>query len=413
MIEFGGKGGMMMDMLTPGEQRLDYLIRALPANEKLYLWCYNRKGQLIAASNPDDLLPDLFVHLGAYDKMRAAADRVNTRPLLIGSAVGMQWVLIFQQARNRELMFVIGPVFYQQPDADTVRRVLLPVSSRPKEWIQSLLSHLDEMPVLSFSSFIRYAVMLHNALNNDQLGLDAFMSTDSGEKEITISPDEHRDLNQVYQAENILLTMVRTGDINYRRALQHSINISPGVPVHGKDPLRQAKTSLVVFTTLVSRAAMEGGLSPEIAYPLNNSYIQSIENCFDSGELSALASAMYHDFIYHVHRLHANPNYSQPIQRCCDYIELGLDKKLEISSLAALVGYSDYYLTEKFKKETGQSIHQYIKKARINRAKMLLLSTNQSIQQIADHLAFATPNYFIRCFREEEGVTPAQFRKQK
>ena len=110
MIEFGGKGGMMMDMLTPGEQRLDYLIRALPANEKLYLWCYNRKGQLIAASNPDDLLPDLFVHLGAYDKMRAAADRVNTRPLLIGSAVGMQWVLIFQQARNRELMFVIGPV---------------------------------------------------------------------------------------------------------------------------------------------------------------------------------------------------------------------------------------------------------------------------------------------------------------
>ena len=90
-----------------------------------------------------------------------------------------------------------------------------------------------------------------------------------------------------------------------------------------------------------------------------------------------------------------------------------LDKKLEISSLAALVGYSDYYLTEKFKKETGQSIHQYIKKARINRAKMLLLSTNQSIQQIADHLAFATPNYFIRCFREEEGVTPAQFRKQK
>ena len=75
--------------------------------------------------------------------------------------------------------------------------------------------------------------------------------------------------------------------------------------------------------------------------------------------------------------------------------------------------HSDYYLTEKFKKETGQSIHQYIKKARINRAKMLLLSTNQSIQQIADHLAFATPNYFIRCFREEEGVTPAQFRKQK
>ena len=69
----------------------------------------------------------------------------------------------------------------------------------------------------------------------------------------------------------------------------------------------------MVFTSLVTRAAMEGGLSPEIAYPVGDAYIQAAEDCRDSAELAVLANAMYHDFIYRVHeapaadRLHGHP----------------------------------------------------------------------------------------------------------
>ena len=131
------------------------------------------------------------------------------------------------------------------------------------------------------------------------------------------------------------------------------------MPVQGRDPLRQMKTSIVVFTTLVTRAAMEGGLSPEIAYPLGDSYIQTAEDCQDSGELNSLAHAMYHDFIYRVHQLRANPHCSHAIQKCCDYIELSLDRKIRAKDLAVLVGYTEYYLTEKFKNETGLSVSDY------------------------------------------------------
>ncbi len=120
----------------------------------------------------------------------------------------------------------------------------------------------------------------------------------------------------------------------------------------------------------------------------------------------------YHDFIYRVHYLHANPNYSHAIQKCCDYIELSLDRKIKTADLAALVGYTEYYLTEKFKKETGQSVSQYTKHMRIERAKILLQSTASSVQQISDQLAFNTPNYFIQCFRDVTGSTPAQYRKK-
>ena len=48
---------------------------------------------------------------------------------------------------------------------------------------------------------------------------------------------------------------------------------------------------------------------------------------------------------------------------------------------------------------------------KIDRAKVLLQSTNMSVQEIAERLAFNTPNYFIQCFREQEGMTPAAYRK--
>ena len=59
---------------------------------------------------------------------------------------------------------------------------------------------------------------------------------------------------EIYQSEKAMLEMVRQGDINYFSAFSRSSSLSLGVPVHGKDPLRQMKTSVTVFTTLVTRA---------------------------------------------------------------------------------------------------------------------------------------------------------------
>ena len=136
------------------------------------------------------------------------------------------------------------------------------------------------------------------------------------------------------------------------------------------------------------------------------------EDCRDSGELSAMAHAMYHDFVYRVHYLRMNSNYSYAVQKCCDYIELSMNRKIRTADLAALVGYTEYYLTEKFRKETGKSISAYVKDAKIERAKLMLAATKDPVAKIAETLAFNTPNYFIQCFREKEGITPAQYRKR-
>ena len=133
--------------------------------------------------------------------------------------------------------------------------------------------------------------------------------------------------------------MVRNGDLNYKSALSQSMMISSGVPVSGKDPLRQAKTSTVVFTTMVCRAAIDGGLSPEEAYSLGDSYIQAAENAITYDKVSAIPLLMYDDFVRRVHRCRTNPNLSVPIQTCCDYIEMHTNQKIRAKDLAVLVGY--------------------------------------------------------------------------
>ncbi|HAE16717.1 MAG TPA: hypothetical protein DCG51_09230 [Erysipelotrichaceae bacterium] len=59
-----------------------------------------------------------------------------------------------------------------------------------------------------------------------------------------------------------------------------------------------------------------------------------------------------------------------------------------------------------------QSVSSFIRTAKIERAKTLLKTTVLPIHEIADMLAFNTPNYFIQVFRDITGMSPAQYRKK-
>ena len=389
----------MDQRMTRGEQNLLLLESIISGSEKLYVWCYYADGELVASSCPKEdeaLLDRSFRMLGASDKMLGYTGNTKQKgPFLVGSPIGMQWAVTFETERKRSLIFVVGPVFYAAPSERQLRASLRSFTDSMEEarWSSELIAALPRLPVMPYAVFARYAVMVHNTLTGEQLGPEA-LGSPSPESEFHVSTAGARDREKVYMAERAMLQMVRNGDINYHAVIQRSVNLSPGVPVQ-------------------SGAAMEGGLTPVVTYAGGDSYLKPAVYCRDSGELAALANAMYHDFIYRVHHLRSNPGYSHAIQKCCDYIELSLDRKIRVADLAALVGYTEYYLTEKFKKETGVPVSTYIRFAKVERAKVLLEATNLSVREIAERLAFNTVNYFIQSFRETAGCTPAQYRKKK
>ena len=64
-----------------------------------------------------------------------------------------------------------------------------------------------------------------------------------------------------------------------------------------------------------------------------------------------------------------------------------------------------------FKQLTGTSLSEYISQEKIKKAKQLLSSTNESIQNIAAVTGFDTSQYFSLVFKKMTGVSPSTYRK--
>ena len=98
------------------------------------------------------------------------------------------------------------------------------------------------------------------------------------------------------------------------------------------------------------------------------------------------------------------------VQVMCDYINNHLDDDLSVTHLAEVFNYNQSYISRLFKQVHGEPLSQYIRSARLNRAKTLLKSTNLPIQKIAAQVGFDTVQYFSIVFRKEIGTTPTAFR---
>lgn len=82
-----------------------------------------------------------------------------------------------------------------------------------------------------------------------------------------------------------------------------------------------------------------------------------------------------------------------------------------VSFLGKEMGMSPYYLSDLLKKETGRNTIEHIHFFIIDKAKNKLLSTNQTVSEIAYELGFEYPQHFAKVFKNKTGFSPSQYRK--
>jgi AraC family transcriptional activator of pobA len=81
-----------------------------------------------------------------------------------------------------------------------------------------------------------------------------------------------------------------------------------------------------------------------------------------------------------------------------------------VEHFATQLHYSASYLSDLLKKETGMTMKDYIQQEILEQAKMKLLHTRSSVNEIAYELGFEYPQYFNRLFKTKVGMTPLEFR---
>lgn len=385
----------------------------LSCGTNISLWHYATDGHLVSAGSEPLVLDRIFEHTGCKAYM-VANGRDYTSPMLLGGQLGLMWCAVIQRKEGTAgSYYVMGPVFNSDISAETIEKSAQKFNV-DLSWREGYIQLLQGLPVVSSILFFQYALMLHycvtgEKLNRSDLHFQKWHKQEEGPEQ---EEAPQKDRMQVWYAERALLNMVREGDLNYQSTISKANLMSNGIRTGGKDPLLQAIVSCTGFTSLCTREAIQAGLSPETAYSVGDSYIQSMVECKTVAELRSINHAMYEDFIMRVHKHRTDPKVSNQIQACRDYIELHTGEPLTLAVLAKRVGYSEYYLSRKFKEEMGVSISTYIKCARVERAKILLVTTGESIAQIASDLLFCSSSHFSDVFREITGMKPQQYRQK-
>lgn len=384
---------------------------ALTCTPTVYSWRYSADGALTGTNCPEHVYHRIFEHTGCLSYMihDGAAERT---PLILGAALGILWAVVYEWEAD-ELLWchVIGPVFHNEVSNDLLTEAIRRYHIDPA-WRPTFTRAMQGIPAVSSILFFQYAVMLHCVVTGEKLSRSDLRFQHHEEPVTGKARTPRRNRHRTYQAEQALLQLIRDGDMNYRSAMEKAGQVSSGVGISTSDPVKRAILSASNFTALCTRAAIDGGLTPDTAYTVGDSYIQSLTECKTIADVRTINHAMYEDFILRVNRQRINPRYSQQVQSCAAYIETHLDEELSLEALAKQVGYSAYHLSRKFKAETGENIRDYIKYARIERAKLLLSTTEMSIRDIAEQLHFCAPSHFSRTFRDVTGLLPQQYRKE-
>lgn len=98
------------------------------------------------------------------------------------------------------------------------------------------------------------------------------------------------------------------------------------------------------------------------------------------------------------------------INRIASYIEDQLPVSITVKQLADMFHISAGHLSVLFKKETGQTISDFVKSLRMKKAKALLQDPTIKIYEVSERIGFQTPAYFTYQFKKNEGCTPQEYR---
>ncbi len=105
-------------------------------------------------------------------------------------------------------------------------------------------------------------------------------------------------------------------------------------------------------------------------------------------------------------------DYSPPVEKALEYIEANFRTITNTQEIAEYINLSPDYFSRLFKKEVGDSLNSYLINYRLDKASVILISTNLTVQEVAEKVGIENGSYFSKCFKKKFHTQPIQFRIQ-
>lgn len=395
------------------EERMSSFLDLLLQTHQLYAWTYDANMQLLHTTYPEDDYQgyDTLFQIQVVPMIKAA--KANYTPHIIYSFFNLAWLIDFEVHNGKlQKVYVLGPTFtgensYNELVKEMDRRHLS-IKTRT-----AVAKTIKALPIIASNILYTFVSELHYLLYDSTRDVPELIHIqNNGTAEVPLPSLVSNQHHGIWAAEQRFLQLFKDGNPDFQKALSESSHLSSGVQHNSKDSLRAAKNNNFVLLTLISRASIEGGVSPDIAYDLCDFFAQRIEDATSQVENGNVTTELLQIYFKKVCESKENAGVSSIIKNCCDYIGIHINEKLSINELADRAGYSEYYFSRKFKQEMGCTLTEYIMREKIERAKVLLSTTSMSIMEISIELSFNSRSYFSDTFQKNTGISPGEYRKQ-
>lgn len=322
---------------------------------------------------------------------------------------------VFCLVEHEDLVFLIGPLELNE-DYKITRKIYM------EDW-GNISTY--RVPPMIVSELVEVLLLMHNLAHKHELIPEELLEHNfedqlhSAKKNYVdkFFQDRETDVwHNSYQQELREFDSIMNGDI---LKLKDSWSEDYGGEVGrlASDELRNMKNLGIVVITLASRAAMRGGLHPEIGYSLSDAFLNEIERLSTQEDIHRLIRNAEMEYTLLVHelakksRIQSSAVYTHPyVSKIQEYILKNLHKDLQIGEIAELLSVTPNYLSALFRKNTGKTIQAYITEEKMKYAEQLLLYSERPISEISSSLGYSSQSYFGKVFKNFSGYAPSEYK---
>lgn len=305
---------------------------------------------------------------------------------------------------------LLGPVLLNPVNEQVISEILIKTDLGLTKRA-SIKSAYDKLTVINHARNYYLCQLLHNMLASNVCVSIDMMQMPSDMPQIKLEQIEpFVDMqNYNYELERLFISKVVSGDVESVRAI-----FNKEVKAHyfvnlGMDNLRPIKNNGIMFAAVLSRAAIRGGVDPNLALSLADQYVSRIEDIYRHSELIALVEQIAITFTDQVLQI-SEVNHASVVKKVSKYIHAHLSEQIRLNDVAEYVDLSPNYFSSLFKREMGIAFADYLNQIRIKESQFLLETTDYPIVDIAAATGFNNQNYFTTIFRKHTGTTPKQYR---
>lgn len=316
-------------------------------------------------------------------------------------------------------LVVAGPYFSMELSYEEMLEQAERHGVNPR-WFDLLEKYFASVPVLSddsplFAALDTFAELIWGDSNYVIVDLgtgqqELLSALDAAPPDSTETMWMMDELERRYAKENELLQAVSQGQFHKAERLMASFT-PLAFERRLADPVRNLKNYCIVTNTLLRKAAEQGGVHPLHLDRLSSEYARRIENLSSVEMVRSMMEDIFRGYCRLVSK-NATGHYSPPVQKAIMYIDANLSGELNLKVLSGMQNINSSYFSSLFKKETGQTLTEYINRKRMRQAMQLLTITKLQIQTIAQHCGISDVNYFSKLFKKHTGLSPNQYRQE-